>query len=426
MRQLRLWSDLSYRQIERNATQAGDVLPRATISGALARTDLPREELLAAFVRACGGDTTTVDTWLTARRELAITAEPTAPPQPPQPREHTHDDVPPGAVPQEADGVTSPSGTEAAEPSPDPQPPLDGQPSSAPEPSSDSEASSAAEPAAPPSTTHPADPSTPTTAERAEPPPSPRDQDTRPRYLPMTLTGALAAAGVLLIALWPGADKPVSTHPGDTPAPSPANSTPPTVSSPTASTPTPTADPVGAGTEESSGTPTTRPTTKRSAPPSPSPRRTPRPARTPPTGVVQIHPVDDPALCLTEGRERNGRTQREIAVQNPCAQDSLPTVSLVPAGAQTYLIQWDNPAQGIGCLAVDGASTSPGALLAPRGCTDAASQKYRFEPVAGGFRLRPVHSGLCVGILTPRTSGAEAIQQNCTGTDDQTFRVTAS
>lgn len=79
MRRLRRWADLSYRQLERNATNAGDVLPRATISAALARDELPREELLAAYVRACGGDDDTVAAWLDARRRLAISSPGTPP-----------------------------------------------------------------------------------------------------------------------------------------------------------------------------------------------------------------------------------------------------------------------------------------------------------------------------------------------------------
>ncbi|MGK5627934.1 hypothetical protein ACSNOD_05640, partial [Streptomyces sp. URMC 123] len=75
LRQLRLWADLSYRQLERRAADAGDVLPRATIAGALARDDLPREELLTAYVRACGATPQTVETWLAARRRIAITTE---------------------------------------------------------------------------------------------------------------------------------------------------------------------------------------------------------------------------------------------------------------------------------------------------------------------------------------------------------------
>ncbi|WP_328394081.1 hypothetical protein OHS70_05050 [Streptomyces sp. NBC_00390] len=75
MRQLRQWADVSYRELERRAGAVGDVLPRATLSGALSRQELPREELLAAFVRACGGDEATVEDWVKVRKRLAVELE---------------------------------------------------------------------------------------------------------------------------------------------------------------------------------------------------------------------------------------------------------------------------------------------------------------------------------------------------------------
>ncbi|MEV6423462.1 helix-turn-helix domain-containing protein [Streptomyces sp. NPDC051662] len=75
MRQLRQWADLSYRELERRAGAVGDVLPRATLSGALSRQELPREDLLPAFVRACGGDEATVEAWVKVRKRLAVEAE---------------------------------------------------------------------------------------------------------------------------------------------------------------------------------------------------------------------------------------------------------------------------------------------------------------------------------------------------------------
>ncbi|MEU5611273.1 hypothetical protein AB0H03_21465 [Streptomyces sparsogenes] len=79
MRQLRQWANLSYRELERRATAAGDVLPRATLAGALNRQELPREDLVAAFVRACGGDEATVKAWIGARKRLAVELESLAP-----------------------------------------------------------------------------------------------------------------------------------------------------------------------------------------------------------------------------------------------------------------------------------------------------------------------------------------------------------
>ncbi|MEU9792800.1 hypothetical protein AB0E27_19600 [Streptomyces sparsogenes] len=75
MRQLRQWANLSYRELERRATAAGDVLPRAPLAGALNRQELPRVDLVAAFVRACGGDEATVKAWVGARKRLAVALE---------------------------------------------------------------------------------------------------------------------------------------------------------------------------------------------------------------------------------------------------------------------------------------------------------------------------------------------------------------
>ncbi|MBB5932605.1 RICIN domain-containing protein [Streptomyces echinatus] len=140
-----------------------------------------------------------------------------------------------------------------------------------------------------------------------------------------------------------------------------------------------------------------------------------------------MHPASSHSLCLTEGRERNGRTDREIAVQHSCADAPLPRVYIEKLSGSIYRIQWHNPdpGKGLGRLAVDGSSTSPGALLAPRDCADSNSQKFRLEASGDGYRLRPLHSGLCVGFLPPVTDGAEAVQTDCTGSSSQAFTFTA-
>ncbi|MEU7585977.1 helix-turn-helix domain-containing protein [Micromonospora sp. NPDC049230] len=74
LRALRQWSGLTIRQVTRKAQEAGDVLPHSTLNTALGRATLPREELVAAFVRACGGDQGTVDRWITVRKGLAAAA----------------------------------------------------------------------------------------------------------------------------------------------------------------------------------------------------------------------------------------------------------------------------------------------------------------------------------------------------------------
>ncbi|GGU11848.1 helix-turn-helix domain-containing protein [Streptomyces lateritius] len=80
LRRLRRWAGLSLRDLERRAAVHGGALPRVTVSGVLNRTELPREEFVATYVRACGGDADSVGIWLAARRRLAASEPLPAPP----------------------------------------------------------------------------------------------------------------------------------------------------------------------------------------------------------------------------------------------------------------------------------------------------------------------------------------------------------
>ncbi|MEV4743926.1 XRE family transcriptional regulator [Streptomyces sp. NPDC049555] len=82
LRQLKDESGLTYRQLEARAADGGDVLPRSTLADVLRQDALPRAELLAAFVRACGqGDR--VQEWLAARERLASRQQGSPPAPPP-------------------------------------------------------------------------------------------------------------------------------------------------------------------------------------------------------------------------------------------------------------------------------------------------------------------------------------------------------
>lgn len=69
LRRLKTWSGLSFRQLERNATDSGDVLPYSTAATMLGKNRLPRAEVVAAFVRACG--VADVRPWLLTRTRIA-------------------------------------------------------------------------------------------------------------------------------------------------------------------------------------------------------------------------------------------------------------------------------------------------------------------------------------------------------------------
>ncbi|WP_244176855.1 XRE family transcriptional regulator [Streptomyces albus] len=69
MKQLKERSGLTYRELEEQAARNGDVLARSTLADLLRRAGLPRPDVLAAFVRACG-DGQRVGVWLDARERI--------------------------------------------------------------------------------------------------------------------------------------------------------------------------------------------------------------------------------------------------------------------------------------------------------------------------------------------------------------------
>ncbi|WP_411077178.1 helix-turn-helix domain-containing protein [Streptomyces sp. cmx-10-25] len=71
LRELKDWSGLTCRELSARAEARGDVLSRSTVANMLSRTTLPREELLTAFVRACGAGPAAPERWRSVRRELA-------------------------------------------------------------------------------------------------------------------------------------------------------------------------------------------------------------------------------------------------------------------------------------------------------------------------------------------------------------------
>jgi hypothetical protein len=72
LRALRLWSGLTYRQVEAKAASMGDSLPISTIASALARSTLPREQIVETMARACGLGHTDVRRWIEARHRIAF------------------------------------------------------------------------------------------------------------------------------------------------------------------------------------------------------------------------------------------------------------------------------------------------------------------------------------------------------------------
>ncbi|MGV9311650.1 NB-ARC domain-containing protein [Streptomyces sp. NPDC003691] len=105
LRQRREVAGLSYRQLERSARRDGGSLPPSTVATMLRRSTLPGPDLIAAYVRACGGSPAEVAEWLTARARLAAAAV-----------------VPPGAAPDRARIPFAPLPARPGGPVPGPEP----------------------------------------------------------------------------------------------------------------------------------------------------------------------------------------------------------------------------------------------------------------------------------------------------------------
>ncbi|MCH6158890.1 RICIN domain-containing protein [Streptomyces marispadix] len=75
LRELKDHCGLSYRQLEERAERRGEVLARSTIADGLRKSALPRADVVAPFVRACGGGDVEVRSWLAVRDRLAAVPE---------------------------------------------------------------------------------------------------------------------------------------------------------------------------------------------------------------------------------------------------------------------------------------------------------------------------------------------------------------
>lgn len=71
LRRLKNRSGLSYRDLARRAAASGDPLPASSIATMLGRESLPREAMVSALVRACGGSADEIALWVAERKRLA-------------------------------------------------------------------------------------------------------------------------------------------------------------------------------------------------------------------------------------------------------------------------------------------------------------------------------------------------------------------
>ncbi|MFF6971813.1 helix-turn-helix domain-containing protein [Streptomyces tsukubensis] len=120
LRDLKERSGLTYRALEEAAARRGDVLPRSTLAAVLGGRGLPRPELLAAFVRACG-EGSRVDEWLEARARIA--GRPAdRPPAPVRDASAEPGDTPSGPEPDPEPATAAPGAASGGPPEQRPRP----------------------------------------------------------------------------------------------------------------------------------------------------------------------------------------------------------------------------------------------------------------------------------------------------------------
>ncbi|MFI0791108.1 helix-turn-helix domain-containing protein [Micromonospora rubida] len=79
-----------------------------------------------------------------------------------------------------------------------------------------------------------------------------------------------------------------------------------------------------------------------------------------------------------------------------------------------YLIRTVHPQEGPGCMGVQDASTAVGGIVSDDFCTEPDAKEFTLEPVTAplaGFRIRPTHSDLCLGVLDASVWDWAPIQQ---------------
>ncbi|MFF4175273.1 RICIN domain-containing protein [Streptomyces sp. NPDC001750] len=315
-------SGLTFRELTRRAEAAGDVLPRSTIANMLARASVPREELLVAFLRACGREPAEVVDWLAVREELAVR----------------------GRRAGAADGIEEADGTGAAAEGADGDERGDGSGEAGGTGAAGEEADGNGE-----GRGRDAGRAVGRAIVPAAIPPSAlrRRRSVLPAAASLVALAALAVTAVVLVR---------DERPG--------------------------AAPVGGPVE----------------------------GRT-----VQLRSVRS-GLCLSE--ERGSESGRLF--ETSCDGPTIPDFSLKPLGDDVWRIVTDHPDYGLGCTGVWDGAREAGASMQDQECgRRGPAEEFRIEPVGHpveGYRIRPVHTRLCVG--TEVHNGrreAELVQTSCDG-----------
>ncbi|CAL9624291.1 hypothetical protein SUDANB95_05889 [Actinosynnema sp. ALI-1.44] len=427
MRALRVRSGYSFRVLERRAANLGEVLPTSTLNSALSRSTLPREQIVVAFVRACGGDEETAAAWARVRADLATAdleppaGEPGAAEAAPEP------DAAPVAEPATpAETIPAPRAeTPAPEAPPAETPATDSPPEpAAPEPVAPEPAEpEPAAPAAPePAEPEPVAPVAPAPVPSGPVPPAAHPSAAVRRSRAVAVVAGIVAVVLAVVLVAVLTSSPPSADPNAAPTSATTSTTTTTTTETTAATTAGTTAPAEAqapapqNPQPQPGPVTTTPTTTVNRP-------QPPPAGSPRDGIQRIR-LGHTGLCVGEGPERFSTESRIVLGQHDCATATPPTeLERLPDGS--YRIKLHNAQYGVGCATVDYGGKDTGLLIAGTNCADRADQRFTLEPVNAGYRLHSVPGArYCVGVYGgSREEGVQLIQNPCDGGAHQVFQL---
>ncbi|WP_191250572.1 RICIN domain-containing protein [Amycolatopsis oliviviridis] len=101
-------------------------------------------------------------------------------------------------------------------------------------------------------------------------------------------------------------------------------------------------------------------------------------------------------LCLSEDLSDSSGQVR----QRDCRR-SVPPMALQAKHGDIYRIAISHPEFGAGCMGIAQASSKSGVAIYDDHCGTGAAEEFQLIPVGGavpGFRIRAVHSGMCLGV----------------------------
>ncbi|WP_163504875.1 RICIN domain-containing protein [Fodinicola acaciae] len=131
----------------------------------------------------------------------------------------------------------------------------------------------------------------------------------------------------------------------------------------------------------------------------------------PPDGTYRLR-LPRSGMCFSE----DPANYSGLDFQTACAY-AFPPIALEKQPTGTYHLATQHPKLGPGCVGVSHADPNPGAVVSNGYCDSGDAVEYTLEPVTvplRGFRIHPVHSGLCLGVPNNSTrSGAPIRQLTC-------------